>query len=196
MRPDVIRCHLVIGRQVFCALAGSDDLETTGARPINKFAGQRRLVAVGERIDDAFRPRFFDQQRPRQHVSFDVDHDDVLLRGYRGAGMGDTGRRVAGRLDDDLDLGIGTGVAAIRDEPRTRELRLVPADRMARLAGALLVKIGDDRDFDAGHRRRLVQKHRAELAGADQPDPHRPPGRGAPLRQLVKAHRNYSAASR
>jgi len=66
----------------------------------------------------------------------------VLLRGYRGAGMGDTGRRVAGRLDDDLDLGIGTGVAAIRDEPRARELRLVPADGTARLAGTLKVKVG------------------------------------------------------
>src|SRR5271155_2840433 len=38
---------------------------------------------------------------------------------------------------------------------------------------------------DASHRRHLVQEHRAELAGADQPDPYRPPrGRGFQSRAL------------
>ena len=39
------------------------------------------------------------------------------------------------------------------------------------------IEIGEADDMDAAHRPRLCGKHRAELAGADQADRHRPAGR-------------------
>jgi hypothetical protein len=44
--------------------------------------------------------------------------------------------------------------------------------------------------MQAGNAVRLGQDHRAELAGADQADPHRPPRGRALLRQMIKAHRS------
>ena len=195
MLPDSVGCHRVVGRQIFGSLACRGDRKPGGARPIDQFAGQRRLVAVGERIDDALRARLLGQQRPRQHIGFDIDHDDVLSGCDRGVGVRDTGRRAAGRLYDHLHLGVVAGLGADGDEPGRRDPTLVPADGPAGGAGPFGVEIGDDRDIDAGHRRRLVQEHRAEFAGPDQPDLDRAPGRGAPLRELVEAH-GVSAAAR
>ena len=64
MAPDAFRRHIVIGGQIFCALAGGDDAETGGARPVDHFGGQRRLIAVSERIDHARLPRLLGEQRP------------------------------------------------------------------------------------------------------------------------------------
>ena len=196
MRPDIVRGDGVIGRQVLGALAGGDDLEPAGARPIDQLAGQRRLVAIGQRIDDALRPRLLGQQRPGQHIGLDIDHDDVLAGGDRGPGMDDAGRRAAGRLDDHLDIGIGAGLGARRDEPGAGDARRIPADRAAGVARPLGVEIGDHRDLDARHGRHLVEEHRAELAGADQPDPDRPSGRGALAAPGDRGSSSYSAAAR
>ncbi len=134
------------------------------------------------------RPRLLGQQRPGEHIGFDIDHDDVLAGGDRCAGMGDAGRRTAGRLDDDLDLGIGAGLGARRDK-RVRAIRAAsqPTVRQA-LPRPLGIEIGDDRDLQPGHRRHLVQEHRAELAGADQPTRTGSPGGGALLQQAIEVH--------
>src|SRR5438874_13395243 len=80
MLPDTFRRHVVIGRQIFGALAGGDDAKAGGARPIHHLRGQRRLIAVGERVDHAGLARFLSQQRPGQHVGLDIDHDHMLAR--------------------------------------------------------------------------------------------------------------------
>ena len=197
MLPDLGRGHGVIGRQILGSLAGGDDLETTGAGPINQLASQRRLVAVGQGIDDAPRPRLLGEQWSGQHIGFDIDHDDVLAGRDRRARMGNARRRTAGRLDNDLNPGIRAGLDARCDERGSCDPGRIPADAPACVTGPLRIEIGNDRDLHARHRRRLVQEHRAELAGADQRDPHRSPVGGALLRQAVKAHgpTSYSAAT-
>ena len=101
--------------------------------------------------------------------------------------MGNARRRAAGRLDNDLDGGIGAGLYARCDKRGPCDAGPFPPDISASRAGPLGVEIGDDRHFQPGHRRHLVQEHRPELAGADQANSHRPPG-GALLQQQVKAH--------
>jgi hypothetical protein len=61
MAPDLRRRDVVIGRQVFCSLAGGDHAEAGGARPVHYLGGQRRLIAIGQRIDHAGAARFFRQ---------------------------------------------------------------------------------------------------------------------------------------
>ena len=70
MAPYRLRCRGVIGRQVLGALAGGHHLEPGGARPVDHLADQRRLVAIGQGIDDAGRPRARRQKRPGQRVGF------------------------------------------------------------------------------------------------------------------------------
>ena len=73
-------------RLVARALAGADHLEAGGARPVDMLADQRRLVAPGERIDDARGLGLARQQRPGHRVGLDIDHDDVLaVRDRRAA---------------------------------------------------------------------------------------------------------------
>src|SRR4029077_19069980 len=104
---------------------------------------------------------------------FDIDHDDVLFRLDRLDRMRDAGYRIAGRLDHHLDALVIDGVAAALGETRARHAGLVPADIAARRLGAFGIEIGDRRDLDAGDRGHLRQEHRAEFAGADQPDADR-----------------------
>ena len=77
-------------------------------------------------------------------------------------------------------------IAAASSVNRVAAMRSrAPADAPARLARAVRRQIGDRGDLDAGRGRHLGQEHRAELAGADQPDAHRP---AAPDRELVQIH--------
>ena len=87
--------------------------------------------------------------------------------------MSDARNRTAGRLDNDVDTLIGDGVAAALDKLCARDARRIPAHGLAGKLGALRIEIGDDRDLKPLDRRHLRQKHRAEFAGADQPDPDR-----------------------
>jgi hypothetical protein len=64
MSPDIVRRDRVVGGQVLGALAGGDDGKAATARPIDQLADERRLVAIGERIDDAGGPRLLGQERP------------------------------------------------------------------------------------------------------------------------------------
>ena len=105
--PHGVRGRRVVLGQVLRALAGGDHLEPRGAAPVDHLADQRRLVAVGERVDDAGLPRAPREQRARERVGFDVDHHDVLAVRAAGEHVTDARRRMAGRVDDDLDLRRG-----------------------------------------------------------------------------------------
>ena len=199
MRPDIVRGDRVIGRQIFGPFTGGGDLKAAGPRPVDQLADERRLVAISERIDHSCGPRLFGEQRAGQRVGFDVHHDDVLFRAYRRAGVGYTRCRYTRCFDDDLYFGMSAGFCTRGNERGFREPRRIPADRQAGGARSLRVEIGNDHDLEAGHRRHLPQKHRAEFAGADQPDPHRPAFCSALLRQAMEVHDAmtlYSAAAR
>ena len=170
MLPDVVRRHVVIGRQILGALAGGDHVEAGSARPVDDLGRQRRLVAIGQRIDHARLARFFREQRSRQHVGLDIDHHDMLAGGDRRAGMADADRRIAGRLHHDVHRAAGNRPRAVIGEGRRRDPRLIPADGLAGVLRALRIEIDDDGHFEARHVRHLRQEHRAELAGADQRD--------------------------
>ena len=107
-RNEIILEHRIGGLlvevgEVARALAGRDDLEAAGPRPVDLFADQRRLIAVGQRIDHAglFGPA--GEQGAGQGVGFDVDHDDVLAGIDAEKRVADAGGGIAGGVDDDLD---------------------------------------------------------------------------------------------
>ena len=185
--PDGVGRGGVVLGQVLRALAGGDHVEAGGAAPVDQLADQRGLVAVGH----ASRRRRLRAARrassgPASAVGLDVDHDDVLaVRRSRGR-RGGAGDRVAGGLEDDLDLrsrdesrrAVGDERGAVR-RPRRRCLRRsaragqpVRCER-ARRSG---VEVGDADDVDARRCWRLREVHRGELAGADHADPTGPCG--------------------
>ena len=141
MAPDAIRRHVVICRQIFGALAGGDDAKAGRARPVHHLGGQRRLVAIGQRIDHAGLARFLGQQRTGQHVGLDIDHDDMLARRNRRAGMPDADGGIAGRLHHDVHRAAGNRAHAVIGEGGSRDPRLHPSRRCGRLRGR-----GRDRD--------------------------------------------------
>ena len=81
--PDIAGRRLVIVRLVARAFAGRDHLEAAGARPIDMLADQRRLIAPGEAVDHARFLRLAREQRARERIRLDVDHDDMLAVGDR-----------------------------------------------------------------------------------------------------------------
>ena len=99
------------------ALAGAHDLEAAQPRPLHELADQRRLVAVGERVDDARGLGPPCQQRADERVGLDVDHHDVPPRLDRQERVLDAGRRIAGRLDHDVDAGRGDQRRRVVGEP-------------------------------------------------------------------------------
>jgi len=188
MGPDVVRRDRVVGRQIFGSFAGGSDLEAAATGPIDQLAYQSGLIAIGQRIDHARRPRLFGEKRPGQHIGFDIHHDDVLFRANRRPSMGDARCRHPGRFDDDLDFVICARLGTRCCEHGPRDPRGVPAHGSASGARPLRVEISNDRDLDSRHLRHLRQKHRAELPGADQPHLYRP-ARGSPLlRQAMEIH--------
>ena len=156
-------------------LPAATTLEAASARPIDQLAGQRRLVAIGQRIDDASeRAPLRASSGPARNVGLDIDHDDVLAGGDRRDGRARC-RPVGltGRLDDHLHLGMTRRLR----RPRPRVIRVagdpggasqptVPAG-VARPVG---VEIGDHRDLDPGRRRRLSRGTSSRTAGADERD--------------------------
>src|SRR3546814_2295153 len=68
----------MVGRQVLSSLAGGDDRKAAGARPVDHLGDKRRLVAVGEAVDDARLGRLGREQRTCERVGLDVHHHHVL----------------------------------------------------------------------------------------------------------------------
>ncbi len=97
--------------------------------------------------------------------------------------MGDAGGGVAGRVDDDVQavgrdqrkrIVANVGAAALqrRGERARTALILLPAGARQRGLGPGRIEIGHRHDMEAGCAPRLGEEHGAELAGADQSDPH------------------------
>jgi len=167
MSPHACGRHIMIDRQILCALARGDDLEAGGARPVHHFGGECGLVAIGQRIDDARAARLVGQQWTGQHIGFDIDHDDVLAGSNRRACVTNPDGRISGRFHDHFDVCAGRSRSIFR-ECRGGDPRGIPADCAASLARTLRIEIDNDGHFKAGRMRHLREKHRAELAGADQ----------------------------
>ena len=106
---------------------------------------------------------------------------------------------ISGGVDDDVDLRRcdhrGRIVGDVRRSGRARvgqrargEALLRPSGALQRRAGAIGREIGHPDDVDAGGVFRLREIHRAELAGADQPDAQRVAVPGAREEQAVEIH--------
>ena len=93
----------------------------------------------------------------------------IARRAWRDAGGG-----VAGGFHHHLDIRRGHHRRRVVGEAGRGDALLGPADAPAGLARAIRREVGDRGDLDAGRGGHLRQEHRAELAGADQPDAHRP----------------------
>src|SRR3982075_2640214 len=187
MAPDISRRYVMISRQVFCPVGGGDDAESGGARPVHHLGGQGRLVAIGQRINYAGVARFLREQRPRQHIGLDVDHDDVLAGRNRRARMFDADGGIAGGFHDHFDI-ARCRFGAIRGECGRSYPRGVPADGAAGLARAIRIEGDDHGHLEPRRMRHLRKKHRAELAGADQRDADGFSGRAADVEQMREVH--------
>ncbi len=89
------------------------------------FANQRRLIAPGERVNDAGRLGTARQQRPRHRVGLDIDHDDMLAVLDCFERVMDAGARHAGRFDDHFDARVGNqGLGVGGDECRAALMRV------------------------------------------------------------------------
>src|SRR5258708_37351953 len=111
----------------------------------------------------------------------------MLAGRNRSARVPDADRWIAGRLDDHLDAVRGRS-RRVGGECRGRDARVVPADGLAGVPGALRIEIDDDGDFKSRHMRHLRQEHRAELAGADQRDTDRLAGGAAGVEGMMEIH--------
>ena len=175
--------------------AGGDDAETCRAGPIHHLRRQRRLVAIGERIDHACFPRLFGEQRAGQHVGLDIHHHDMLARRDRRARMLDADGRIAGRLHHHIHRAARDGACAVIGEDGRRDPLGAPADSATGLARALAVDVDNDRHLQPRRMRHLRQKHRAEFSGADQRDTNRLAGGRAGLEEAEEVHGNVSGGT-
>ena len=181
MLPHRVRRRLAIVRQPFMAAAGGDDRKAGCARPIDEFASQAGLVAIGEAVDHAGVARLACEQRTAKGVGLDGDVDEMLAVTERRQRVLHRRGRISGAFDDDIDTGMRHQrlpvVADMRAsaldgvvEGRCRELFLGPADPREIGLRIRRSKIDDPRQMNAGHARHLRQIHRSEFAGADQSD--------------------------
>ena len=194
-------------RLVARALAGGDHGEAAGAGPVDMLANERGLIAPCQAVDHARGLGLAREQRPRERVRLDVDHDDVLAVVDRSESMADAGGRNAGRFDDHLDRGechhglrIGRHMGASGLECFTQRRcgdRLLVPSRGAQLAQrARDIEVGDGDDVKPARAPCLSQKHGAELSGPDETDGHRPAGGLAFEQHGVEIHGNLDLAAR
>ena len=203
MLPDAVGRDLVIGGEVLGALAGADDLEAAHPRPLHELADQRRLVAVGQRVDDAGCLGPAREQRADEGVGLDVDHDDVPAGRDRPQRVIDSRRRIPRRLDHDLDASCGDQRRGIRRSatscracahPRASRAWSAASGQPAassRRRTRFGCKVGDADDVDARRAPRLRQVERAEHAAPDHRHADRPPGDRAflePSQQRARPH--------
>ena len=112
----------------------------------------------------------FCEQRPHQHVGLHIDHHDMLARRNRRARMFVTDRRIAGCFHHHIHRPARNRAGAVVGERGGGNPRVIPADSAAGFARPVAVDVDDERHLQPRRMRHLRQKHRAELAGADQPD--------------------------
>ena len=85
------------------AAAGGNHGKSTGPSPVDKFTGQRRLVAIGHRIDYPGIARCGGQRRATKGVSLDGGVDHMFALAKSGDRMCHRGDRIAGAFDNDID---------------------------------------------------------------------------------------------
>ena len=95
---------------------------------------------------------------------------------------------VAGGFDHDVHRAACNRSCAVVGEGRPRDPLSIPADRAARLAGAVTVEIDDDGHLEAWRVRHLRQEHRTEFAGADQCDANRFAGCRTRPEEVMEVH--------
>ncbi len=185
--------------QVLGALARGHDFEAAGARPVHHLADQGRLVAVGQRIDDAGLARAARQQRAGQRVGLDVDHDDVLAVFAAGQHVADARGRLPGGVDHDVDVGAGDDGLDVVAEIDLAGLERVggaggieragrPAHPGKRRPGPVGRQVRHRHQPDARRARGLAEEHGAKLPGADQCDTQRLVIGFSLLEQAVQIH--------
>ena len=107
----------MIRGKIFGAFAGGDHFKAGGARPVDHFADQGRLIAIGERVDDAGLRRAPREQGAGERVGFHVDHHDVLAVFAAGKCMAYAGRGAASGVDGDFDcIGFDDCQRVVGDE--------------------------------------------------------------------------------
>ena len=187
-------------RLVARALAGADHFEAGGARPVDMLADQGRLVAPGQRIDDARRLGLARQQGAGDGIGFHIDHDDVLAVLDGGERVMNASAGHAGRFDNDLNARIGDhrvgiggdegGAALVRVIERGGGIKLGrPAGGVQLAARAADIEIGDGDDMRTRGQPRLRQIHGAEFTGAYDADGDRFAGGFAIEKLGVQIHR-------
>ena len=139
----------MVFRHILGALAGSDHAEAAGAGPVDKFADQGGLIAIGHGVDGAGLGGLAGQQRTCEDIGLHVDHDDVLAFADRATSMRDSGGGVAGGFDDDFHIGGCHHGHGVIGEAGGRDPCFVPTDPAAGLAGAVRGQVGDGGDFQA-----------------------------------------------
>ena len=132
VRPDFVRRDRVIERQVLGPFPCGCHREPGRPRPVHHLGHERRLVAIGHRVDHAALAGLGRQERPDQRVGLDIDHDDVPTGLDRRQRVGDTGHGRARRLDHHLDP-----VAAQASSRSRRNGSGRSADRPSRRSGRL-----------------------------------------------------------
>ena len=185
------RVHL---ERIVLALAGCDDGVAQAAHEIHELHGRARLVTGPQRVDHAGRGRARGKVSADGDVGFDVHHDHVLARVDGGKRDLRADVRIAGGVDDDVDVAGGADVAVRRRnrEPASGHRRvdagcIVDGLRHARavtgdLAGGqhdVRIRVGRCSDLDARHVGGLHQDVRAHLPRPDEADAHRPAGAAA-----------------
>ena len=189
----------MIVRLVARALAGSDHGEAASTRPVDVLAHERGLIAPSEAVHHAGRFRFAREQGSRKRIGLHVHHDDVLSMRDRLQSMADASRSNPGRLDDHLDLGEGDQNANVAGyqraaggmgsgERRSRNGLVFPSCAAKLVSGARHVEVGDGNDVHAARQPGLGQKHRAELACANEADGHRTSRRFALEQHPMEIH--------
>ena len=188
----------MVAGQILGPLACRDDRETASASPVDHLADQRRLIAVGERVDDAGLARASGQQGTGERVGLDVDHDHMDPVGDGRERKADAGARVPGGVDHDVGRAAGDQGLGIVGEPGAATLErlarapnnplCLPAGARQVLARALRRQVGDSNEMQARRGAGLGEEHGAELAGPDKADPDRPVRYGALNQHAVKIH--------
>src|SRR5260221_2039904 len=183
--PDIVRIGLVIMRLIARALAGANHLKAGRARPINMLANESGVIPPGERIDNPGRLGAARQQRPRQRIGFDVDHDNMLAVGDGAKCVMNSRAWHASRLNNDFDLWIGDQSSRIvGDKSRSLLMRIGkrcgteqfirPSRALELAARARNVEIGYAGKVHASRQPHLRHEHGTELTSTNKAYSHRP----------------------
>ncbi len=115
--PHRLGRRTVVGGEVFRSLPCAHDFEPACSRPVDELAHERRLVAVGEAVDDSGRPGALGQGRPHECIGLHRHHHDVGAAAYsrqrvldpRDGGARGLDDHVGARCLDQVDRIVGDG---------------------------------------------------------------------------------------